>query len=190
MLFDVQQSNQSHLKERSTTAPARPSQTCAQIPFTNDGYASLFDNDKLTPRSEILYSLLGIFFDRFSCHFPFYSRDPFIANVKAKKTSALLLNSMCALAARFSDLEEFRDELIYLRGDVFASKARLMLVPLLNLPSHEVVASILMIAWHELANNHDVGLWMYTGMACRMAVDLGMEKVISLKPFTNSTLTL
>jgi len=149
----------------------------ADAPGHDPTALDVFDDDGLTPRLEIALPLLKLFFDHFQGHFPFYSHTTFIAAVEAKDASALLLNCMCALAARFSDLPMLQAREVALRGEVFANKAKNMLVPLLNLPSHEVVASLLMIAWHELANNHDAGLYMYTGMACRMAVDLGMEKV-------------
>lgn len=144
------------------------------MPF--DDHLSLFEHDKITPRSEILLPLLDTFFDHFTCHFPFLSKDAVLNSVKSRKTSALLLNSMCALAARFSSVDELQSIALYQRGEAFGNRARMLLVPLMNLPSHDIVASILMITWHELAVNHDVGVWMYTGISCRMAVDLGMEK--------------
>lgn len=138
----------------------------------------LFDpHDNLTPAPEILFPLLETFFEHYACHFPFYSRDSFIAQAREKKAPALLLNSMCAMAARFSPLQVFRGKPAYVRGEGFANKAKHLLVPLLNLPSYDVVASILMISWMEMATCHDVGIWMYTGMAVRMAEDMGMHKV-------------
>lgn len=81
------------------------------------------------------------------------------------------------MAARFSALPVFEGKPAYVRGEEFSNKAKHLLVPLLNLPSYDVVASMLMIAWMEMATCHDVGLWMYTGMAVRMAEDMGMHKV-------------
>lgn len=135
--------------------------------------------DHLTPAPELLRPLLDTFFDYYGCHFPFHSRAGFVESVKERKVSAILLNSMCAMAARFSTLSVFEGQIAYLRGEVFANKAKILLVPVLNLPSYEVVESILMIAWMEMATCHDAGLWMYTGMAVRMAEDLGMHKVRS-----------
>ena len=138
----------------------------------------LFESDDdLTPSSEILFSLLDTFFEYYSCHFPFLSKDPFLILVREKKVPAILLNSICAMAALFSTLPIFQGQPAYIRGEVFSNKAKHLLVPLLNLPSYEVLESILMIAWMELATCHDVGLWMYTGMAVRMAEDMGMHKV-------------
>jgi hypothetical protein len=183
MLFDVRHSNQPPERDiqsiHTVSSPrsedsSGPAGLMKQIMNT---HSPLFEDDNITPRSSILYPLLETFFDYYGCHFPFYSRAPFIQSVKERKVSSLLLNTICGLAARFSNLPEVCVGPLYLRGDIFAEKAKFLLVPLLNLPSYETVASILMVVWLELASNHDVGVWMYMGMACRMAVDLGMHKV-------------
>jgi hypothetical protein len=178
MLFDVRHSNQPSERDLQSKPSPHPEDRSAppgmiEILMTS---SPLFEDDNITPRSSILYPLLHTFFDYYGCHFPFYSREPFIASVKAKKVSSLLLNTICGLAARFSELPELNCGPLHLRGDIFSEKAKFLLVPLLNLPSYETVASILMVVWLELASNHDVGVWMYMGMACRMAVDLGMHK--------------
>lgn len=165
--------------------PRSPSSTSAPLnnlprlsPQREDPDHLLFEpEDNLTPSPGILFPLLETFFEYYECHFPFYSRDSFIGLVRDRKVPALLLNSMCAMAARFSALPVFQGKPAYVRGEEFANKAKHLLVPLLNLPSYDVVASILMIAWIEMATCHDVGIWMYTGMAVRMAEDMGMHKV-------------
>jgi len=62
-------------------------------------------------------------------------------------------------------------------GEVFGDKAKQLLVVLLAVPSYDLVASLLMISWYEFGCNRDVGFWMYSGMAIRMAQDLGMHKL-------------
>lgn len=152
--------------------------------------APYFDlEDDVTPSSDILYPLLDTFFEFYACHFPFHEKYAFIASVRQKNIPAVLLNSICALAARFSDLPIFKQQAAYLRGEVYTNKAKHLLVPLLNVPSFEVLESILLIAWLELATCHDVGLWMYTGMAVRMAEDMGIHKVVRISAFGNLKLT-
>ena len=160
------------------TAPNSAESVPLLFSSKDDPYRHLFEpDDNLTPSSEILFPLLDTFFEYYSCHFPYKSRDSFIDSVRQSKVSALLLNSMCAMAARFSTLPILQGQPAYIRGEPFCNKAKHLLVPLLNVPSFEVLESILMIAWMELATCHDVGLWMYTGMAVRMAEDMGMHKV-------------
>lgn len=174
------------IENRSEQMPPRPDDaapnSAESVPLLfsskDDPNRHLFEpDDNLTPSSEILFPLLDTFFEYYSCHFPYKSRDSFIESVRESKVSALLLNSMCAMAARFSALPILQGQPAYIRGEPFCNKAKHLLVPLLNVPSFEVLESILMIAWMELATCHDVGLWMYTGMAVRMAEDMGMHKV-------------
>ena len=176
MLFDVKQPTD---PDQSTHHAIRVTRIegIAEGGFQQPSDGVFFDEDGLTPASHVLYPLLETFFEHFNCHFPFYRREPFIDSVRRGQVSALVLNSICGLAARFSPLQELQNYPHYLRGDPFTHKAKNLLVPLLNLPSYDVVASILMLVWLELANNHDVGVWMYMGMACRMAMDLGMHRV-------------
>lgn len=176
MLFDVKQpTDPSQNTRHAITVPRL--EGIVEGGFQHSKGNPFFEEDGLTPASQVLYSLLDTFFEHFNCHFPFYRREPFINSVRCGQVSALVLNSICGLAARFSTLQALQNYPHYLRGDPFTQKAKVLLVPLLNLPSYDVVASMLMLVWLELANNHDVGVWMYMGMACRMAMDLGMHKV-------------
>lgn len=138
---------------------------------------SLFDDDdEMVPNAEILAHLLPIFFDFFGSHFPFYQKDRFMELARQKSVPAVLLNSMCALGSRFSNHPRIRRDPIYLCGELFGNKAKQIIVVLLAVPSYDLVASLLMLGWYEFGCNRDVGFWMYTGMAIRMAQDLGMHK--------------
>jgi hypothetical protein len=96
--------------------------------------------------------------------------------VRQQSVPAVLLNSMCALASRFSNDPRIRRDPVYLCGELFGNKAKQIIVVLLAVPSYDLVASLLMLSWYEFGCNRDVGFWMYTGMAIRMAQDLGMHK--------------
>ena len=185
MLFDVKHPSQQD-PDDPEAPPTADDEAKIHTIIRELAAAPLFETDGITPASRVLGPLLDTFFDHYGCHFPFYRRDTFTALVKDRKVSALVLNSICGLSARFSPMLEFQDYPLYLRGDIFAQKAKVLLVPLLNLPSYDVVASILMLVWLELASNHDVGVWMYMGMACRMAMDLGMHRVRRSDASTNS----
>lgn len=131
----------------------------------------------MVPNADILDHLLDIFFAYYGSHFPFYERDKFLASVENKSVPAVLLNSMCALAARFSTHSHVHRNPIYLCGEMFGDRAKQLVIVLLAVPSYDLVASLLMLSWYEFGCNRDVGFWMYTGMAIRMAQDLGMHKI-------------
>lgn len=188
VLVDLRQTR----SEYSTSTTSSPAQTLSSptshvqnepglyqtpTPHPDDPTPLLFDHkDEIVPQMPILQHLLEIFFDYFSCHFPFYQRDSFLEHVRAKSVPAVLLNSMCALASRFSQHPRIRGEPIYLCGEVFGDKAKQVIFALLAVPSYDLVASLLILSWYEFGCNRDVGFWMYSGMAIRMAQDLGMHK--------------
>lgn len=64
----------------------------------------------------------------------------------------------------------------YAYGEPFADRAKRLLIPLLALPSLEVVQSLVLLTYQEYATDRDSGLWMYSGMAIRMVQDIGLEK--------------
>lgn len=86
-----------------------------------------------------------------------------IACVRWRPASACILKSIGILS-------------IYV-GRYFGDRAKQLVIVLLAFPSYDLVASLLMLSWYEFGCNRDVGFWMYTGMAIRMAEDLGMHKI-------------
>jgi hypothetical protein len=55
------------------------------------------------------------------------------------------------------------------------------LVDSLSCPTLSVVQACLLLAYEQFGSNHDSGLWMYLGIAIRMAQDLGMQKLQGLQ---------
>ncbi|KIY44030.1 hypothetical protein FISHEDRAFT_77944 [Fistulina hepatica ATCC 64428] len=130
------------------------------------------------PSPVILSHLLDLFFEHLHCMFPFFERPILDRQIADGSASALLLNSICAITARFSEhpwiavrgVERFN------RGSEFGEKAKnTFIVPMLSVPSIDGVASLMLLAYYEFGRNSEAGLWMYVGMACRMAQDLGLN---------------
>lgn len=145
-----------------------------------------FEPGSDVPRKEILDELLPLFFSRMGSLFPFLSlSDVQSADDESPGMNArlvckpLLLNTICSLAARFSQSslimpkDPKRSPATY--GIPFANQAKQLLIPLLGYPSSRTVASMLLMAYHEFGLNSEGALWMYSGMALRMAVDLGLH---------------
>jgi hypothetical protein len=94
-----------------------------------------------------------------------------------RELSKGLVNSICALASRFSDLPSFLDS----NGnpdfsicDAYSDAAKQALLPLLAIPTLEVLQSYILLTWSEWGNGRDAGFWMYSGICVRMAQDLGL----------------
>jgi hypothetical protein len=111
------------------------------------------------------------------CHFPFLDSAELRRSNEDRKLSKGLANSICALASRFSDLPSFLNS----KGnpdfsicDSYADAAKQALLPLLAIPTLEVLQSYILLTWSEWGNDRDAGFWMYSGICVRMAQDLGL----------------
>ncbi|KKA19821.1 C6 transcription factor [Rasamsonia emersonii CBS 393.64] len=155
-----------------------------------------YDRDDNLPTSNLVIHLCELFFVHLGCSFPFLQRDRFMRDLKEKKIDTILVDAVCALAARFSphpllsppqarpiDGTEPQPEQVKKsdHGQPFAHRAMTAVVDALSCPTLSVVQACLLLAYEEFGSNHDSGLWMYLGISIRMAQDLGMQKLQGLK---------
>jgi Fungal specific transcription factor domain len=154
-----------------------------------------YDREDSSPASNLVTHLCDLFFAHLGCSFPFLQHDRFMNDLKEKKVDTILVDAVCALAARFSphpllsppqarpidgeDLQPDAKRSDY--GQPFAHRAMTAVVNSLSCPTLSVVQACLLLAYEEFGSNHDSGLWMYLGIAIRMAQDLGMQKLQGLK---------
>ena len=153
----------------------------------------VYDNSDIAP-SSIITHLCETFFKRLGCTFPFLQKERFMRDLQEKQVDAILVDAMCALAARYSDDSRVKygscaaDNLQARlevpppeRGQPFAQRAKLAMIDTFPCPSVAVVQAALLLAYDEFGANRDSGLWMYLGIAIRMAQDLGMQKTQGLR---------
>ncbi|KAL2160826.1 hypothetical protein VTH06DRAFT_1023 [Thermothelomyces fergusii] len=112
--------------------------------------------------------------------------DRFLRMLKEKRIEAILVDAVCSLAARFSEQPIFtrqhdgklkRSEY----GHVFAQRAKAAIVDTFPCPSVAAVQACLLMAYEGFGADQDSALWMYLGIAIRMAVDLGLQKIEGVK---------
>lgn len=154
-----------------------------------------YDRDDGLPTSNLVTHLCELFFVHLGCSFPFLQRDRFLVDLKEKRLDTMLVDAVCALAARFSPhpllssaqapsidgSEPQQDTKPSSQGQPFAQRAMSAVVDSLSCPTLSGVQACLLLAYEEFGCYHDSGLWMYLGIAIRMAQDLGMQKLQGLK---------
>ncbi|BDD57237.1 hypothetical protein MAP00_002620 [Monascus purpureus] len=154
-----------------------------------------YDRNDNLPVSKLVTHLCELFFVHLGCSFPFLQPDRFLRDLKNKQVDTILVDAVCALAARFSphpllsppqapsiDGNEPPPSCKKSdRGLPFAHRAISALVYALSCPTMSVVQACLLLAYEEFGSSHDSGLWMYLGISIRMAQDLGMQKLRGLK---------
>ncbi|KEQ59215.1 uncharacterized protein M437DRAFT_57456 [Aureobasidium melanogenum CBS 110374] len=163
-------------RSSSTTDDARTPQT---LPF--------YDNSSMPP-SELITHLCDTFFVHLACNFPFLQRDRFLKDLEEKQVDAILVDAVCALAARFSThhllVQQSRDGQHVNhseQGSAFAQRAKVALIDTYATPSVAAVQAALLLAYNEFGESRDSGLWMYLGISIRMAQDLGLHKLDGLR---------
>ncbi|KAK2590338.1 hypothetical protein QQS21_011981 [Conoideocrella luteorostrata] len=150
---------------------------------TNTG---LFDSANQQPHPDIIYQILDDFFDRLGGHIPFLSHDILLTHIGSNVASSFLLNAIAAVTLRFcSNTGALAEILGQYKGErsnpsrhcaAFIAKARAQLVGLLSVPEPEVVGGLILLAWADFGEKNETGLWMFAGMAIRMAQDLGFDR--------------
>ncbi|KAH6629422.1 fungal-specific transcription factor [Boeremia exigua] len=94
-------------------------------------------------------------------------------NCMSKLYSEVLVNSMCAVGASLTSRHsvELPEPLV----DFFASRARALLDVELNSPTLSTVQSLGILSGVESIRTLDARGWLYSGMAVRLATDLGLH---------------
>ncbi|KIW88337.1 uncharacterized protein Z519_10905 [Cladophialophora bantiana CBS 173.52] len=157
-----------------------------EIPF--------YDATDPEQNAPLITHLCETFFAHLGCNYPFLQRDRFLRDLEEKKVDAILVDAVCAVAARFSAnplLCRSNDASIPLdpegnvrrafRGHPFAQRAMSAVIDTFSCPTMAVAQACLLLAYEEFGVDHDSGLWMYLGTAIRMAQDLGIQKLEGLQ---------
>jgi hypothetical protein len=166
--------------------PLAESRTPLEIP--------VYDTSTIAP-SPLITHLCKLFFVHLGCSFPFLQRDRFLRDLEEKEVDAILVDAVCALAARFSthplligapekrkERENDSSKTVPSEyGQAFAQRAKFAIPDAFPCPSVAVVQAALLLAYDEFGASRDSGVWMYLGIAIRMAQDLGMHILQGLK---------
>jgi hypothetical protein len=163
------------LQRRISSLPGAPQpETYNALPLPQaDSLTDIFDPLGM-PQAAIRMPLFETFFTHLSQHFPSVSLQRMNERFASGTMSNFLANCICALAARFTSQAK---DLPTRACAPFIAKAQELFVPLLHLPSSDVTTGLIMLAWANFGQNSESGLWQYTGIAIRMAIDLGIHEV-------------
>ena len=146
----------------------------------------IYDQTDPLPVNRLIIHLVEIFFAHLGCNFPFLRQKGFIQRVEERSAEAILVDAVCALAARFSDhpLLTSSHDSPYPKseyGHIFAQRAKAAVVETFPCPTVAAVQALLLLAYEGFGANQDSALWMYLGCAIRMVIDLGLQKLDGVK---------
>lgn len=168
----------------STHSGALGSSSAADSEVIGDDLPTYDPNDA-APVHPLIINLVKTFFLQMGSSYPFLKQARFLRMVKEKRVEPILVDSICGLAARFSDapaLTNGNDKMPRTeRGTVFAQRARQATVDTFPCPTVGAVQACLLMAYEGFGASQDSALWMYLGLAIRMAVDLGLQKEVGVQ---------
>ncbi|KAH8083490.1 hypothetical protein HD553DRAFT_342712 [Filobasidium floriforme] len=161
------------------SAPSSPSRRSrSSLRMTTASSIAIMSEDGERPHPTAIDHLCPIFRSGFLYFFPLcQSLDE---NSGLDRQPSYIQNIACALAARFTPT--YSPSTTADRGpfasaaDVWSSTAKEQVNRQLAVANLDLVEALLMISWYEFSADRDGGLWMYSGMAFRMAQDLGLDR--------------
>ncbi|KAK7748109.1 hypothetical protein SLS53_001361 [Cytospora paraplurivora] len=139
----------------------------------------VYDPNDSAPTHHIIISLIKTFFLHLGCSYPFLHEEKILRLVREKRLDAILVDAMCALAARFSNIDALAAAVDGSKSDLgnaFAQRARSATIDTFPCPTVGAVQAFLLLAYEGFGANQDSTLWMYLGLAIRMAFDLGLQR--------------
>ena len=136
--------------------------------LARDDVLPLFDSVTDLPSPELLPQLLESFFEFYGDNFCFLNRQYLDLLIKRGEASSFLICAISALSSRVCPTETFtryfstktngksRERWEY--SLPFLEKAKKLLMPLLNIPSSDVVAGMLLLSWVDFGDNNEAGM--------------------------------
>lgn len=158
----------------------------SDVTFDSVEELPFYDNDP-GPVHPLIMALLKTFFVHLGCNFPFLKESRIMRIVSEKRLQPILVDAMCALAARFSDpaLTTAGDDGEVMScseyGNVFSQRAKAATADTFPCPTIGAVQAFILMAYEGFGADQDSTLWMYLGIAIRMAVDLGLQKIVGIQ---------
>ncbi|KAG0742779.1 hypothetical protein G6F62_005019 [Rhizopus arrhizus] len=129
------------------------------------------------PPKDLSEHLIRLYFDHLYPFLPLFFQRQLFSSVE-RQVTPLLLNSIYAVASRISTDVRVRSDpaLPETAGDVFFERAKKLLDASYDKPTLSTVQSLLLLASHQHGTRKSARAWLYSGMAFRMAQDLGLHR--------------
>jgi len=149
-----------------------------------------YDAHSPDPVPPLIFMLVDTFFRQLGCNYLFLRKERFVRLLKEKRLEPILVDTVCALAARFVEHPTLiqattrhfgRPVRKHEYGHLYAQRAKSAIVDHFPCPSVAAVQAALLMAYEAFGANQDSALWMYLGIAIRMVLDLGLQRIEGIK---------
>ncbi|KAK3332531.1 fungal-specific transcription factor domain-containing protein [Cercophora scortea] len=160
--------------------PNKPSTVLVQE--AEEGKLLLEGGDAL-PSKDIQEHLAEVFFENiYGQAYHILHKPSFMRKLKAGALPPVLILSVCAISARFSNHPKLNTNPNFLRGEEWASAARDILTKRYEWPNITILTCLLILGLHEFGTCHGGRSWSLGGQAIRMAFALQLHKDLEHDP--------
>ncbi|KAI8097934.1 fungal-specific transcription factor domain-containing protein [Gilbertella persicaria] len=133
------------------------------------------------PPKDLSEHLIRLYFKHFYPFLPLFYKRQLYSTVDSPITESvtpLLLNAIYAIASRISPDARVRSDpkASDTAGNIFFERAEKLLDESYDTPSISTVQALLLLASHQHGIMKSARAWLYSGMAFRMAQDLGLHR--------------
>lgn len=150
--------------------PSRDGEAGA-APTETDTFTPQSGNFQYAPHDEVTQKLMAAFFQEQYQFIMVVYREYFLRDYdvgSGKWYADVLLYAICALGALQHD-----DTLNY--SEVFSGQAQALLYANLDSPDITMVQALVLLAYREIAVGRSSKGWLFCGMACRLAHEMGLH---------------
>jgi len=169
-------SEPSEINEHSSSPESNSS--IEDIPIISPITAVISNKNSEFPPLEMVQHLAACFFRHMDTQMPMFHEATFMNQLRQNKISPILVYAMCAVSARYSNNPSILRDPPYKSGEPFAAIAlNKYLFDTFDYPSVEHVQGLILLTKHMYGIGKGPRAWMFTGMAVRMAQELGLHKV-------------
>ncbi|KAH8203361.1 hypothetical protein TruAng_002456 [Truncatella angustata] len=153
-----------------------------QVQEQEDGKL-LVEGREALPSKEIQIHLADVFFENiYGQAYHLLHKPSYMRKLKADALPPVLVLSVCAISARFSNHPIFTNKPHFLRGEEWAISARDIVIRRYEWPNITVLTCLLILGLHEFGTCHGGRSWALGGMAIRMAFALQLHKDLEYDP--------
>ncbi|KAK0748778.1 putative transcriptional regulatory protein [Apiosordaria backusii] len=143
----------------------------------------LHEGGDALPSKEIQEHLAEVFFENiYGQAYHILHKPSFMRKLKAGALPPVLILSVCAIAARFSNHPKLATNPNFLRGEEWALTARDILTKRYEWPNITILTCLLILGLHEFGTCHGGRSWSLGGQAIRMAFALQLHKDLEHDP--------
>lgn len=166
----------------TTTTEDSNKPTSLQVQEQEDGKLLVEGRDAL-PTKEIQVHLADIFFENiYGQAYHLLHKPSYMRKLKADNLPPVLVLSVCAISARFSNHPIFAGKPHFLRGEEWALAAREIVTRRYDWPNITILTCLLILGLHEFGTCQGGRSWALGGMAIRMAFALQLHKDLEYDP--------